>query len=391
MFGITPSGFNRKTTQDVQDEVEADLKAEFGASIRLARTSIFGQLVAVISSGFGAIWELVEVVYYVMDPMKAEGAWLDGLAKIRSITRQAAVKSVASVEASGTDATVITAGAVIELDGSGARFVVDAAATVSSGAAALELTAVEVGPTEVPAGSSWTIITTITGWDSVANAAAGTTGRDTESDSELRARLRASRGASGSGTLEAILARVKDLDGVTSAQVIENDGTVDDAAGRPPGSFEVLISGGLDASIAQTIWEHKPAAIKPVSAAASAPERVDETVIDSQGLPHLVSFTRPTDVVLWIKLTLDTNRALSVDELTAVKTAVVDYGSTLGVGDTVISWRVLAAVDVLSDVDIFDVAVLIDDIDPPVSSGNYVIAAGERPLITEARIDIVEV
>lgn len=391
MFGITPSGFLRKTTQDVQDEVEADLQTEFGASIRLARTSLFGQLVAVLSSGFGAMWELAELVFYVMDPMKAEGAWLDGLAAIRSVTRQAAVNSTAELVATGTDGTVITAGSVVELDGSGARFTADADATISGGVATLAVTAVEAGPTEVPAPSSWTIITTITGWDTATNVITGTTGRFVESDAELRSRLRTTRGASGSGTLEAVLARVLDVDGVTSAHVVENDGVADDADGRPPGSFEVLVSGGADELLAQTIWQHKPAGIKPVSTALAAPELVEETIVDSQGENRLIRFTRPTDVAIWIALTLDTNRPLDVSEEDAIKAAVVEYGDTLGVGDSVISWRVLAAVDVLDDVEILDVSVLIDDVDPPVASGNFAIANGERPLISAARITITEV
>lgn len=391
-FGVTSSGFSRKTTQDVQDELEADLRGEFGSDVRLARTSVFGQLVAVLSAGFGAMHELAEAVFWVNSVARAEGAWLDNLASIRNVQRQAATPTRLDAAAGGTGGTVIPAGSVVELDATATRFVTVAEATLDgAGTATLELEAEEAGPIEVNAGESWTIITTITGWDTVTNAAAGTTGRNVETDQELRSRLLTSRGSSGSATVEALVARLRNVDGVTSVQIIENDGETDDSDGRPPGSFEALVSGGSDDAVAEQIWTHKPASIKPYSTAPSAPARVEVTITDSQDVERLIVFTRPQTVEIWIRLTLTTARALSPAEEAALKAEVVAYGDTLGVGQDVVSWRVAASADVLADVPITDVAVEIEDVNPPTATGNYTIGDGELADLDDARILLVEV
>lgn len=391
-FGIDPSGFIRKTAADIQAELEDAARGIFGASIRLARTSVMGQLVALITGAGTGFWELAEASFWTLDPSRAEGLWLDGIARVRGLARQPTVKSAVDAQAAGVNGTIITAGSIVELTATGARFIVLTEQTISGGAAALELEAEEAGAVEIPAGETWEIVTPITGWSSVANAAAGVMGRAVETDAELRARLAAARGGAGAGTVEAIRARVLDVAGVTSARVIENDGDVADLDGRPPHSLEVLVDGGGDAAVALELWRAKPAGIKLESTAVAPPGRVEETITDSQGLPRLIVFTRPVDVPIWIEMDLTADRTLDALELDAVASALLAYGATLEIGESVVAWRVNAAAAAAGpDVPITDVAARFDVIDPPVNTATLPVGAGERARFDAARILVSQI
>lgn len=390
-FGIDTSGFIRKTAADLQAELEDAARGVFGATIRVARTSLMGQLIALLTGASTGLWELAEAVFWTLDPARAPGAWLDGIAALRGLERQPAVKSTVAAEATGTDGVTITAGSIVKITATGAQFQVMSDATIAAGVAALELEALEAGPLEIPALETWEIITPITGWDALTNAAAGLTGRAVETDAELRARLAARRGGAGAGTPEAITARLLDVPGVISARVIENDGEAADGDGRPPKSFEALVDGGADAAVALELWRVKPAGIKIVSTALAPPARVEETITDSQGIARVIVFTRPQDVLIWIEIDLTATRTLDALELEAVAAALMAYGDTLEIGEAVIAWRIQAAANAAGlDVPITSVAARFEDVDPPVNTATFPIGAGSRARFDEARITVTQ-
>ncbi|MEO8894041.1 MAG: baseplate J/gp47 family protein [Coleofasciculaceae cyanobacterium] len=79
------------------------------------------------------------------------------------------------------------------------------------------------GPIAVPANSLTEILTPIAGWQSLTNFQAGITGRNIETDTELRIRRTRSLKISGSATLESIKSRIlQDVAGVTSVFMFEN-------------------------------------------------------------------------------------------------------------------------------------------------------------------------
>lgn len=390
-FGIDTSGFLRKTAADLQAELEDAARGIFGATIRVARTSLMGQLIALITGAGTGLWELAEAIFWTLDPERAPGAWLDGIARLRGLERQPAVSSTVDATATGTDGTVITAGSIVELAATGAQFQVMAPATITAGEAAIVLEALEAGPLEIPALETWEIVTPITGWDDVTNDAAGLTGRAVETDAELRARLAARRGGAGAGTPEAIVARLLDVPGVISARVIENDGDAPDGDGRPGHSFEALVDGGADADVALELWAVKPSGIKIVSTALAPPALVEETITDSQGIDRVIVFTRPQDVLIWIEIDLTATRTIDALELEAVAAALLAYGDTLEIGESVIAWRIQAAANAAGlDVPITSVAARFDDVDPPVNTATLVIGAGSRARFDEARITVTQ-
>lgn len=79
------------------------------------------------------------------------------------------------------------------------------------------------GPIPVPIGTLTEIVTPIAGWQSITNFKAGVTGRDVETDAELRIRRANSLRVLGNATVEAIRSRLlQEVPGVSSVTIFEN-------------------------------------------------------------------------------------------------------------------------------------------------------------------------
>lgn len=152
--------------------------------------------------------------------------------------------------------------------------------------------------------SSWAIITNIAGWDDIRSTAdldPEDTGSDVENDPDFRIRRRDSLLKDGND-LEAIRVSVLDVVGVTSTEVFENTDCTQTVDGIPPGEFEVVVDGGLDADIAAAIFDDKPP-----GAIGAGSTSVDVTT--STGQTVAIKFSRPTDVDIDVQITVGTAAA----------------------------------------------------------------------------------
>jgi uncharacterized phage protein gp47/JayE len=158
-----------------------------------------------------------------------------------------------------------------------------------------DFTAGETGQNAVPANSLIVIVTPVTNWDSVNNPGAGVTGRNVETDAELRLR-RAQTILAGNATDEAIKgALLNEVTGVTSVSVASNRTLVTDGDGLPAKSFEAVVSGGSNEDIAQEIWETQPSGIESYG-------NQTEIVEDSEGNSQTVKFSRPSSWYIHVKV-----------------------------------------------------------------------------------------
>ena len=195
-----------------------------------------------------------------------------------------------------------------------------------------EFIAVETGERIVPAGSLTSIETPVSGWQDVNNLQDGEPGRDTETDAQLRVRREQSLRVIGAGTVEAIRARLlQNVDGVLSVSIIENRTDETDEDGRPPHSFESIVSGGEDQAVGDELWQVKPAGIETFG-------NVSVVVEDSQGTDQPIAFSRPVNVYIWVRMTVNINGVGTWPDNgpDAIREELVEYGDTLGVGDNVV-------------------------------------------------------
>lgn len=219
----------------------------------------------------------------------------------------------------------------------------------------ISLSAINTGAIEAPINSIINIITPVFGMDQVDNLVAGTIGRETETDDEFRLRRKQSVGAVGAATVPAIEARlVDDIINVTAAIVKDNRTDVTDSFGRPPHSFESIVtypSGDTvtEQEIADLLWAIKPAGIESFG-------NITKQITDSTGQLQNVSFSRPTDkyVHLDIEITKSTEDppVLSdADLIDAIKEALVDFGDELSAGEDVLYQKFYQAIYSVQGVD----------------------------------------
>lgn len=198
-----------------------------------------------------------------------------------------------------------------------------------------KFTAVETGYQTCEIGELDTIYVGVSGWNSVYNYVAGDPGEDLESDESLRVRRAAAAKVRKSrATDPAIEAALLDVRGVSSAIVKSNRGFATDSDGIPGKSFNSLVIGGNDNDIAQCIYENQPAGIQSYG-------NTSVNITDSHGIEQQISFSRPTVVYLWVKVTYSLYDEEAFPGQGAVKDALVEWAEKeYTLGKDIISTRI---------------------------------------------------
>lgn len=178
-----------------------------------------------------------------------------------------------------------------------------------------------------------TISVPISGWDSIINPVAATTGRLVETDAELRERFRNSKFFQSQNILEALLDALRNVEGVTDVVVYENDTDAVNINGVPAHSFLPIVLGGLPSDIGNSIWENKPTGIRSTG-------NTTVQVADSQGFLHSISYKRPTEVPIYVKASISNVDGVAGDAVALIRQNIEDFGKgTYFIGDDVIYSR----------------------------------------------------
>ena len=337
MAEVSASGLSVDTLEEVQTALAAAWRGAFGADADLdTPESPDAQIVGILAEREASLQEALEALYSATRVASAIGTQLDGLARLAGVTRLPARATTAAVRLVGTSGTVLAAGRVIELQPSGARFVLPAATIGVGGTVDVTATAEATGPTVVLAGAVWTIATPVSGWTGVTSLVDGETGRDLELDDAFRARLLESVGSVGTmaGAVRAAIARL----GVDEVIVRENVLYAVDAEGRPPKSFEVIVRGGADDEIATTIWSLKPDGIEAYGSTGVV-------VTDALGQLVTVYFTRPTEVPVYVEVELAVDDQYPVDGNAQVSAAALSLEAALRIGTAVSPFAIIQRIE----------------------------------------------
>lgn len=178
-----------------------------------------------------------------------------------------------------------------------------------------------------------TISVPISGWDSIINPVAATTGRLVETDAELRERFRNSKFFQSQNILEALLDALRNVEGVTDVVVYENDTDAVDINGVPAHSFLPIVLGGLPSDIGNSIWENKPTGIRSTG-------NTTVQVADSQGFLHSISYKRPSEVPIYVTASISNVDGVAGDAVALIRQNIEDYGkNNYFIGDDVIYSR----------------------------------------------------
>lgn len=191
----------------------------------------------------------------------------------------------------------------------------------------------ETGAIEQDTGTIDTISTPVFGWDSVEQFEPAIVGSLRESDQQLRTRFNDAKYTRGSNILDALYSDLISLDGVINVTIYENLTNEVDSKGIPPHAFMVLVRGGIEEEIAETIWRNRPAGITTHGNSVFL-------ITDVFGNLKEVYFQRPSFVDIYISVDLTTDEDFPPDGAEQVRSALFDYiKTTANVGDDIVYSR----------------------------------------------------
>lgn len=401
-YGLLSTGYAPKPFAVCRAEIGAAIQAKRGTSVDVSDGSLEGQLAAIFAERESLIWDLGQMIVAAYDPDSATDTFQDAICALTGTFRAAPKSSSSPVTCSGTPSTVIASGSQVKTASTGAVFQSTAAATIAALAVWAGTTAYTVGQrvtnagrayqcvtagtsagsggptttaTSIPDGAgalTWrylgdgtgavdvtmlslvqdaivavsgdlsVINTPIGGWQSAVNLLDATLGAVAQTNESLRVTREAELAQSGNATADAIRAQLLEVGGVTSCTVFVNTSDVTDGNGQPPHSIQALVQGGADTAIAAVLLANQTAGQTFGTSSAIA--------VDSQGISHTMSFTRPSTVNIYVDITLTYNPAAQTsggypaggDAL--VQAVITAFGNTLGGGRDVVASALSAAV-----------------------------------------------
>lgn len=234
-------------------------------------------------------------------------------------------------------------------------------------------------------GSVKNINTFITGWNSVSNIK-NIVGRDAETDVELRQRWSSSVYSKASVMLEAIQANIySNVAGVTACLAYENDSDTVDNENRPPHSIEIIVEGGSEDDIAKEIYNYKAPGINTFG-------DIEKTVLDNQGISHLIRFNRPKQVKIWLKITITKNTEQTWGENTPneIKEIILQEASKINIGEDIILQKFIGAIyNNINAIAYIDIKATTGETPKEYNNNNIVISAHENATFDISQIEVI--
>lgn len=242
---------------------------------------------------------------------------------------------------------------------------------------------VTTGPISLPVGALDEIETPVAGWVSVTNRDAGTLGNNVETDGELRVRRDVSVRLSAISTVDGITAQLLETFGVLDAVVIENDGTVTSPDGVPPQHIWCIVEGATDDVIADVIYRRKAGGIGTFGA--------DSGIAYSSvtGQAFVINFERPLITPAYITVTLSAGPQLPSDYVALVRTALVDFGENIKIGDDLILNRLFTPASIAIGDGSYVASITIGTAPNPTGTANLIAGTSERFQISEGNINVL--
>ncbi|OSD71284.1 hypothetical protein R537_10760 [Salmonella enterica subsp. enterica serovar Rough O:d:1,7] len=329
---VTAEGISAPDYQTILDTLTSYFRQIYGSDAYLEPDSKDGQMVALWALSVHDANNTAIAVYNSFSPTTAQTAALSSNVKINGITRKIATNSTADLLLTGTAGTTITNGSARDKNGIIWNF--PASVTIGVDGTVL-VTAIcsNSGAVAALAGTITTINTPTRGWTSVTNPAAATVGAPAETDAELRIRQGQSVAIPSITPFEGVDGAIANIAGVTRHKLYENDTGKTDGNGLPPHSISAIVDGGDVTEIARAIRGNKGQGVRTWG-------KTSVTVPDKYGNPHIISFSRPTDVPVYGKITLTVFAGYTSQIGVQIQQAVADYINRLMIGDQVLLSRI---------------------------------------------------
>ncbi len=327
---IDSSGVHLPTYQDRLDALTASYQTIFGPETNLEISSPDYQLLSVFARALDDLSQLILADFNARNPQYAAGTALDLLLPLAGLTRSGATRSTVQLTLTGTPGAVLPAAPEV-LDDAGYLWKCPAPGITlnENGIAVVTASCATPGAVSAPAGSVRRLVSPVPGLSSAVNASAAVPGTDAETDASCRNRLRLAAAAPAVSTLEALRSAVAAVPNVKACAVYENSSDSTDANGIPAHSVCVVAAGGLTAALAPVIFAKKAPGVGTYGGTSAS-------VTDAWGTSHVVRFQRATQTPVALPVELKPLAGFDSSVTEKIKTALTDYGNTLGIGQDLV-------------------------------------------------------
>ncbi|HBA4233623.1 TPA: hypothetical protein J5F99_002529 [Escherichia coli] len=329
---VTAEGISAPDYQTILDTLTSYFRQIYGSDAYLEPDSKDGQMVALVALAVHDANNTAIGIYNSFSPTTAQAAALSNNVKINGITRKVATNSTADLLLTGTAGTTITNGSARDKNGIIWNFPASVAIGVD-GTVLVTATCANSGSVAAMAGTITTINTPTRGWVSVTNPAAATVGSPAETDAELRIRQGQSVALPSITPFEGVDGAIANVNGVTRHKLYENDTGATDSNGLPPHSISAIVDGGDVTEIAQTIRGNK-------GQGTATYGTTSVTVPDKYGNPHVIKFSRSSDVPVYARIKLKVFTGYTSQIGQQIQQAISDYINSLMIGDSVLLSRI---------------------------------------------------
>lgn len=308
-------------TSTLRDGVIAEWRTAFGQDLAVTPETPQGVIITMeVESRDAMVRNNAEVANQI-NPDLAGGVWLDALWSLTAGGRRGASRSrLIGVEFRGTALTLIPAGSIATVQGTGAQFyTIENILLDNAGFATGLMESVDTGPIAAAPNTLVQVASSVLGWEQVTNPNAAELGRLVESDVAGRRRRRQTLALQSVALPEAIISRLYDIDGVRSLSFRENvtdASIVIDGVTLVEHSIYVCVEGGTNLEVATALLETKSLG------AAWNGSVVVNVVEPSSGQTYEVKFARPVERTFLARVTV---KSSTLDVQRIVPAAIAQY------------------------------------------------------------------
>lgn len=340
MTAITPTGFTRTRLDERLAELSSAMRAVFGNDINLDPDSIDGQTIGIFAEAISNSDQLAEHIYQQLDPSMAKGVGLSRLVALNGIKRLPGSYTTVTLLFTGAVGAFIPAGSLFKNGSTNEQFTTLSDVVIPlGGSVSVAARAVLYGPTVAQANTITGKVSQLYGVDTVTNPNAGIIGRFEETDEQLRIRRALSTGTAGQGLTDAIFGFLANITGVIQAKVYENPEATVDSNGQAPHSIHAVLLGGDDLDLANGLWAKKSNGVTLVGSTTVQ-------ILDSQGTPHNMRFSRPVERPVYVSIDLTIKRGWPADGVARIKAAITAWALVNQyIGNDVIQSRIFDPVN----------------------------------------------
>ncbi|EUJ24772.1 hypothetical protein PGRAN_02725 [Listeria grandensis FSL F6-0971] len=338
---LDETGYKRPTYSEILEQEEAMARELFGEDADVSSTAALGKLIQINAWKLSELHELVERVYYSGFLRFSEGVQLEAHGNNRGIYRNPSSESYAIIEATGQPGFVLETETELTTENDVHFMLIEDLRIDATGIGYADAVSIDKGADQnVAANVINQLIEPFDEITSVTNLVASSGGADAETDKAYRDRIRLNNEGKSTAIRDAVIAAIRNVNGVQSASVIINNTMQTDGDGNPPKSIHPYVLGGNREDIARALHENIPATAQTVGT-------ISEVVKDLANIPHTYRFDYAVQVQIFVKVEATITPEFEVDGEAVIQDRIVgDIGGVNRENVVVISNQMGDEVDV---------------------------------------------